>query len=603
MEQRVGASARRAALASRRAAREADTSAASPPRNDAVSTPEPTRTISIHESNDDTWRRQKRVPLQINLLASLSRALTNIDRQNGEQSDGRRREHAAVRNTHEEKRQFRKVILNPPSDFGGYLRFNRASVQSLLGFATCYLLVFICCYPMITTTISDGYGKSTIGDAELSRGASFQNIRGRKTFLRVKQEIGTMKERAIQWEQDAKVHALEKIEDVIESSTVGRKDGKDALMATKLMEEAVEEFEKEAVEEEKRSVLAERIGRFQQDHWEEALKSWEEEPLLVVGVNQVDSNEEIYRSLHGNKTPGFMVLGMHRSGTSMLSGLLVKGFGYETGGPLIGAGFDNEKGFYERIDVVLQNDEFFSAQNMGWSFNVYHYDSEKALRHKQEGTITFNEGKKALRFLNNPHKELPYLQKDPRMCIALPTWLEFLDRPPAIVFTYRHPLEVAMSLKKRDEGFTLEHGLRLWIVYNMRALQNSANLCRVFSTNEAVVKDPMGEVQRIADELTTKCNVIAPPNKQLAKSVVDAFVDPKLQHNKEKPSGQEIRVGCIAPEYQSDHAEGSPNQKEEKEIFLMAMEVFCDLESGEALKKDYGWPDLETMKWPMSKVH
>ena len=37
------------------------------------------------------------------------------------------------------------------------------------------------------------------------------------------------------------------------------------------------------------------------------------------------------------KTPGFMVLGMHRSGTSMLSGLLVKGFGYETGGPLIGA--------------------------------------------------------------------------------------------------------------------------------------------------------------------------------------------------------------------------------------------------------------------------
>lgn len=32
------------------------------------------------------------------------------------------------------------------------------------------------------------------------------------------------------------------------------------------------------------------------------------------------------------KTPGFIVLGMHRSGTSMLSGLLVEGFGYDTGG-------------------------------------------------------------------------------------------------------------------------------------------------------------------------------------------------------------------------------------------------------------------------------
>lgn len=31
------------------------------------------------------------------------------------------------------------------------------------------------------------------------------------------------------------------------------------------------------------------------------------------------------------KTPGFMVLGMHRSGTSMLSGLLVEGFGYDMG--------------------------------------------------------------------------------------------------------------------------------------------------------------------------------------------------------------------------------------------------------------------------------
>ena len=264
---------------------------------------------------------------------------------------------------------------------------------------------------------------------------------------------------------------------------------------------------------------------------------------------------------------------------------------------------DNEKGFYERIDIVLQNDEFFSAQRMGWSFNVYYYDPEKALQQKEQGTITFNEGKKGLRFLNNPHKELPYLQKDPRMCITLPTWLKLVDHPPAVVFTYRHPLEVAMSLKKRESGFTFTHGLRLWIVYNMRALQNSAKLCRVFSTNEAVVKNPLGEVQRIADELTKKCNVIAPPVTTMPQSVVDEFVDPKLQHNKEKPGGQEIRAGCVAPIYKSEYEEGSENYKEEKEVFLMAMEIFCDLESGDALKEDYGWPDLETMKWPSSKVH
>ena len=46
--------------------------------------------------------------------------------------------------------------------------------------------------------------------------------------------------------------------------------------------------------------------------------------------------------------------------------------------------FDNEKGFYERIDVVLQNDEFMTAQRVGWSSNVIAYDSDKALQHKEQ---------------------------------------------------------------------------------------------------------------------------------------------------------------------------------------------------------------------------
>lgn len=58
-------------------------------------------------------------------------------------------------------------------------------------------------------------------------------------------------------------------------------------------------------------------------------------------------------ALHNAEPPagvnGVIVLGMHRSGTSMLSGLMVTGNGYHTGGPLIGSAFDNEKGFFERL--------------------------------------------------------------------------------------------------------------------------------------------------------------------------------------------------------------------------------------------------------------
>jgi hypothetical protein len=242
-----------------------------------------------------------------------------------------------------------------------------------------------------------------------------------------------------------------------------------------------------------------------------------------------------------------------------------------------------------------------AAQDAGWSWNVYYYDPQKALEHKAQGKVTFKEGKRALQFLNNHQKTLPYLQKDPRMCITLRTWLKLLDDTPAVVFTYRHPLEVAMSLKHREEGISIEHGLRLWIVYNMRGLQNSLGLCRVFSTNEAVLNDPKAEVQRIKNELTTKCNVIPPPINEISSDVVDTFVDPKLQHNKkDKETGKELDPsilrdfgnGCVARDFKSEYEAKSVNRRAEIEVYLMAMRVYCDLESGEAYREDYEWPDL-----------
>jgi len=241
-----------------------------------------------------------------------------------------------------------------------------------------------------------------------------------------------------------------------------------------------------------------------------------------------------------------------------------------------------------------------AAQDAGWSYNVVKYDSEKALRHKQQGKIKFKEGERALKFLNNHLKTLPYLQKDPRMCIVLPTWLKLLDEKPAIVFTYRHPLEVAISLKRRESNFSLEHGLRLWINYNMLALQNSEGLCRVFSTNEAVFKEPLKEVQRIKNELTEKCRVIAPPTYEVASEIIDEFVDPKLQHNSKKRKAAEEKGGilkdfggnCVAREFESTNLKGSANWKAEMNMYLLAMGVYCDLENGKAFRSDYEWPDL-----------
>lgn len=306
----------------------------------------------------------------------------------------------------------------------------------------------------------------------------------------------------------------------------------------------------------------------------------------------------VEKSSPQHKSPGFVVLGMHRSGTSMLSGLLVTACGYNVGGPLIGAASDNERGFFERIDVVLQNDAFMWDQKISWSAGVIDYDADKAFKHKEKNKVKFKEGEQALKFLNDPSKA-PWLQKDPRMCITLKTWLKLLDKEPAVVFTYRHPMEVAMSLNKREKNFGIDHGLRLWIVYNMRAVQNSQGLCRVLSSNEAILSDPLTEVQRISDELTSKCGVPSPPNR-VTQEEVDKFVDPNLQHNKKKREEEEASErkvlaeydGCKVLDYEDDPNDLSPKRIRELDLYMKAMKMYCDFQSGKAYEPDYEWPEL-----------
>ncbi|KAL7551873.1 LOW QUALITY PROTEIN: hypothetical protein ACHAWF_016686, partial [Thalassiosira exigua] len=496
--------------------------------------------------------------------------------------------------SHRSKVQAPLGAPSPPSHFSSYLRFDWPSLRCLLAFATCYVVVLICCSPMISTSalrddlFTDNDSVKGVRH-NIKRGASFARIRGRKQSLRAKRavsnRIGTLKERAMR-RRRPRPRPDEELETSKRpsgrSSTPSRTQPSDRRTGLTRGGRA-------------RSWIARSPpltrgglhggggggegtrragGGGERDHWRDAAEAWDWE------LNHDGGGAAVAGSAAGKgKLPGFVVLGMHRSGTSMLSGLLLKGFGYETGGLLIGSSFDNEKGFYVRIDV-----------NSEWSWNAMDFNPDLALLHKRQGKVTFMEGEKSLRFLKNRQKTLPYLQKDPRMCIVLPTWLKLLDEKPAAVFTYRHPLE----------GFTIEHGLRLWIVYNMKALQNSEGLCRVYSTNEAVFKDPMAEVQRIKNELADKCHVMPPPTFWLPQNVVDEFVDPKLQHNSKERKAEEASRAvlkdfgndCVAREFESNFEEGSSNQRAEAELYLMAMGVFCDLENGKAYAKDYQWPDL-----------
>lgn len=206
--------------------------------------------------------------------------------------------------------------------------------------------------------------------------------------------------------------------------------------------------------------------------------------------------------------PGVIILGMHRSGTSILGGLVNK-MGLATGGPLIQAAEDNEKGFFERIDVVLQNDYLMQKQKCHYGWKTHLYDTQLGVKHVLTEEVKFNEGRRALEFLNSP-TNYPWMLKDPRLCITLRTWLPLLNFIPVVLFTYRHPLDVALSLHKREyEQYTIPYALKLWYVYNKRAIQQSNDLCRVVTSHFKTIKLSNQELDYIHDELI-KCGVPVP---------------------------------------------------------------------------------------------
>lgn len=286
--------------------------------------------------------------------------------------------------------------------------------------------------------------------------------------------------------------------------------------------------------------------------------------------------------------PGVIILGMHRSGTSVLGGLVNK-LGLKTGGPLIQAAEDNAKGFFERIDVVLQNDYIMQRQQVHYSHNTYKYDALKGLQEILTQGLTsqfFKEGSRGLTFLNNK-ENYPWMLKDPRLCITFRTWLPLLKFIPAILFTYRHPLDVALSMHKREfERFEVNKGLRLWYIYNKRAIQQSQDLCRVVTSHHKLMLQPKIEMQRIYSELKNRCNVPVP--HQLTDAEINDFIDIKLQHGKNTLADQSCLKDVTSlmppstwPTTDAGHIK----------LYREVMRVYCAMETGSAYNYDFVWDE------------
>lgn len=172
--------------------------------------------------------------------------------------------------------------------------------------------------------------------------------------------------------------------------------------------------------------------------------------------------------------PVAVILGMHRSGTSLIAGLLARAgawIGEER--ELLPARPDNPTGFFERADVVALNEELLSTLGSSWECPA------PADRVGTADQGVFEQVRQLWsEILERCPAASPMALKDPRLCVLWPLWKRALDLEVTVVLALRNPLEIARSLQERD-GLSIPVGLALWETYTVGALNAAAAETRV----------------------------------------------------------------------------------------------------------------------------
>ncbi len=219
---------------------------------------------------------------------------------------------------------------------------------------------------------------------------------------------------------------------------------------------------------------------------------------------------------------GVCVLGMHRSGTSLVAGLL-RHLGIDLGpeDEFLPPDSNNQSGYFELAELVHLNDEILAHYGGSWS-------EIPALPRGWEGSDELAQIRdRARRLLIRRFGSSPqWGWKDPRTSITLPFWQQ-LAPGLRYVICVRNPVDVAHSLRSRegeDRGLD-EDGLD-WLRHTASALAYTAGQPRALVHYERFFKDTEQEVRRLAGFLGCEDRL----DEQDTMEQIAEFIDPALVH-------------------------------------------------------------------------
>lgn len=200
---------------------------------------------------------------------------------------------------------------------------------------------------------------------------------------------------------------------------------------------------------------------------------------------------------HQSSRQALLVLGMSRSGTSVLTHVL-HALGAALPQDLIGADHGNALGHFEPRGLVALNDRILESIDRPWNdprpIAAQWFRSQPAYRFLRAVAERIRES----------YGDAPLLVlKDPRICRLLPLYLDALDTldiEPLVILQVRPMQEVVQSLIERD-GMDPDLAEFLWLRSVVDAEWQSRACRRVWVSMAEILADWPGTIRRIADGL------------------------------------------------------------------------------------------------------
>lgn len=221
-----------------------------------------------------------------------------------------------------------------------------------------------------------------------------------------------------------------------------------------------------------------------------------------------------------NKQTCILVLGMHRSGTSALTGVLNL-LDINLGNNLLEATKNNKKGHFENKNIYKFHDyELLPFLKSSWDDLSY---LPKDWYNNKDLEPFYQKAKKII-FDEYAISNI-FAIKDPRISFLFPFWekvLSELSIEIKIIIAFRQPLEIAKSLYKRD-NFSVQKSLILWSKYILYAEYYSREYKRVFIDYNSLLEETFLSLKKIKQELDCDFDI------DLSK--IDNFIEINLKHN------------------------------------------------------------------------